>query len=410
MLWSSKFDLIALANVQGEVVLHRLSWQKVWSVPPPSEEVKVKALAWRPDGKVVAAGYSNGRINLYHIENADILHSINLEGEITCMEWVCQFCPEEAEWKSDPYKEDNFRNYLPKLQPLNKSYGTLSKVSPVEESVEDSKQLCEQKELNLLIVGCSSNSLSIYAFGVFPVSSLTVPSINVDKIRKILSATISQDLQSLSLVLETENKEQHSHCYLMSFDTKLMASRHKELRLMALKFGQVLTLKEYLQATVQQMSEAWEDILMEMDSKLLKFAEDKKAAGTGTVSNDFLELLLFGTPSPELQTFLLNDLTGKGLQKLGHSIETSYSNIQKLVVKHLQVVSQAILYHLAELRGMSLWYEKFGVLGLTTQTLHTAIMTVGSFVLKSSELQQVIDDSIKNFKAFFRWLYVDDAA
>lgn len=406
MLWSSKFDLIALANVQGEVVLHRLSWQKVWSVPPPSEEVKVKALAWRPDGKVVAAGYSNGRINLYHIENADILHSIHLEGEITCMEWVCQFCPEDAEWKPDPYKEDNFRNYLPKLQPLNKSYGTLSKVSPVEESVEDSKQLCEQKELNLLIVGCSSNSMSMYAFGVFPVSRLAVPAINVDKIRKILSATISQDLQSLSLVLETEDKEQHSHCYLMSFDTKLMASRHKELRLMALKFGQVLTLKEYLQATVQQMSEAWEDILMEMDSKLLKFAEDKKAAGTGTVSNDFLELLLFGTPSPELQTFLLNDLTGKGLQKLGHSIETSYSNIQKLVVKHLQVVSQAILYHLAELRGMSLWYEKFGVLGLTTQTLHTAIMTVGSFVLKSSELQQVIDDSIKNFKAFFRWLYV----
>ena len=54
----------------------------------------------------------------------------------------------------------------------------------------------------------------------------------------------------------------------------------------------------------------------------------------------------------------------------------------------LNSVSQAILYHLAELKGMSLWYEKFGVLGLTTQTLHTAIMSVGSFVLKSSELQQ----------------------
>lgn len=26
------------------------------------------------------------------------------------------------------------------------------------------------------------------------------------------------------------------------------------------------------------MSEAWEDILMEMDSKLLKFAEDKKVS------------------------------------------------------------------------------------------------------------------------------------
>ena len=59
----------------------------------------------------------------------------------------------------------------------------------------------------------------------------------------------------------------------------------------------------------------------------------------------------------------------------------------------LNSVSQAILYHLAELKGMSLWYQKFGVLGLTTQTLHTAIMSVGSFVLKSSELQQWVQSS-----------------
>ncbi|XP_056005623.1 anaphase-promoting complex subunit 4-like isoform X2 [Ostrea edulis] len=406
MLWSPKFDLIALANVQGEVVLHRLSWQKVWSIPPPSEEVKVKALAWRPDGKVVAAGYSDGRINLYHIENADTLHSTSLEGEINCMEWVCQFSPDGAVWKPDPYKEDNFKDYLPKLQPLNRSYGTLSKVLPIEESVEDSKQLNEQRELNLLIVGSGSNTLSLFAYGVCPVSRLSVPAVNDVQIRRLHSAIISQDLHNLSLVVELQNIQQLTSFHLMSFDTKLIASRHKEMRMMALKFGQVLTMTEYLQSTVQQMSEAWEDILMEMDSKLLKFAEDKKAASTGTVSNDFLELLLFGTPSPELQTFLLNDLTGKGLQKLGHSIETSYSNIQKLVVKHLQVVSQAILYHLSELRGMSLWYEKFGVLGLTTQTIQNTIMAVGSFVLKSSELQQVIDDSIKNFKAFFRWLYV----
>lgn len=36
--------------------------------------------------------------------------------------------------------------------------------------------------LNLLIVGCSSNSMSMYAFGVFPVSRLAVPAINVDKV------------------------------------------------------------------------------------------------------------------------------------------------------------------------------------------------------------------------------------
>jgi len=34
-----------------QVVLHRLSWQKVWSLPPLSEEARVKAMSWRPDGK-----------------------------------------------------------------------------------------------------------------------------------------------------------------------------------------------------------------------------------------------------------------------------------------------------------------------------------------------------------------------
>ena len=32
---------------------------------------------------------------------------------------------------------------------------------------------------------------------------------------------------------------------------------------------------QYLDTTIQQMSEAWEDILLEMDSKLIKFAEQK---------------------------------------------------------------------------------------------------------------------------------------
>lgn len=51
-------------------------------------------------------------------------------------------------------------------------------------------------------------------------------------------------------------------------------------------------------------------------------------------------------------------------------------------------VSQSLLYHLSELRGLSLWYDKFGVLGLDTNLLQEAILSAGSFVLKISELQQ----------------------
>nr|KAG5706257.1 hypothetical protein BaRGS_026039 [Batillaria attramentaria] len=295
MLWSPKLDLIALANANGEVMLHRLSWQKVWALAAPGDGETVGGLAWRPDGKVLAVGYV--------------------------------------------------------------SVGFM---------IQDGSQE-----------------------------------------RRVCSATITEDFHSLSVVVEsTSDESDEIDYYILTFDTTLLKSRSKEIRLLALKYGMVCCLVEHLQTTIQQMSEAWEDILTEMDSKLLKFAEEKKKTGQGTVSNDFLELLLFGTPSPELQNFLLHELTDKGLKKLGYSIETSYSNIQKLVVKHLQTVSQAIVYHLSELQGMAQWYDKFGVLGLDLATMQTAIQAAGSFVISACDLQQVIDGSIKNFKAFFRWLYV----
>lgn len=49
----------------GEVTLHRLSWQRVWTLSPPVEDVTVNGIAWRPDGQVIAIGYSNGIVLLF---------------------------------------------------------------------------------------------------------------------------------------------------------------------------------------------------------------------------------------------------------------------------------------------------------------------------------------------------------
>ncbi|XP_052227886.1 anaphase-promoting complex subunit 4-like [Dreissena polymorpha] len=405
MEWSPKFDLVALSNIQGEVVLHRLTWQKVWSLPAQNEETKVKAMAWRPDGKVLAVGYSSGQVVLCYIENAEVLHTIEVGSQVTSLSWVCHAAPKcGASTLSDPYLQDNTATYLPKLHPLNKSYGSLSK-GKSEDNVEDKKKLQSQKQLNVLVIGSCSQEVQLYIYGVFPVAKVTVGEEISSESVEIVNAVLSEDLTSLLVVLKQSSSGDQEFT-LHTFDTHLLTSHDNELKLLAQKYGQIATFIQYLDATVQQMQEAWEDILLEMDSKLYTFAKQKQASGAGTVSNDFLELLLFGVPSPELRTFLLCELTDKGVKKLGHSIGTSYSNIQKLVVKHLQTVSQAILYQLGEMKGMAQCYEKFGVLGVDPDRLHKALMTTGSFVLKTSELQQVIDGSIKNFKAFFKWLYV----
>ncbi|GAB1604964.1 anaphase-promoting complex subunit 4-like [Argonauta hians] len=401
MLWSPKMDLIALANLQGEVVLHRLSWQKVWTIPAPADNVTVGSMAWRPDGRILAVGYTHGKVCLCHIENADVLHELTIPEEVTSMSWVSQVFPEGTSWSPCAYPEDTSDHYLPKLEPLNKR----------EENVEDAKKVKNQKELNLLVIGSSAGNVYMFAYGIFPCGSiiLTHPSIE-DKKSRVTSAMISQDLYTLWLILEV-SEEDSSNCdyYLASMDTTLLASRHQELRLLALKYAELSSLLEYLNSTIQQMTEAWEDILMEMDDKLLKFAEDKKQCG-GTrpavsVSTDLLEMLLMGRASTELRLFLLHELTEKGLKKLGLSIESSYLSIQKLVVR-LQNVGVSLMNHLRDLYGMSMWYDRFGVVGLTSKTLDEAVMASGTFVMKASELHQVIDRSIKSLKAFFRWLYV----
>lgn len=45
--------------------MHRLNWQRAWILAPPSEDVKVDGIAWRPDGKVIAIAYSIGTFVIY---------------------------------------------------------------------------------------------------------------------------------------------------------------------------------------------------------------------------------------------------------------------------------------------------------------------------------------------------------
>merc|ERR1719318_1185728 len=184
----------------------------------------------------------------------------------------------------------------------------------------------------------------------------------------------------------------------------LLATCQPELSVLAGKYCLVHGLLQYTGETIKQIKEAWETILLEMDTKLASYAENNPP---GTVAADFLELLMFGVTSPQLEHFLHQEMTEKGLKKLGHSIELSYSNIQRLVLKYLGAVSQALNFHLGELLGLAKAGHRFSVLGVTEGVVEEALYRAQAFWSKGVELQQVIDESMKNFKAFFRWVYVE---
>ncbi|XP_066998816.2 anaphase-promoting complex subunit 4 [Anabrus simplex] len=410
MVWCSKMDLLALSNVRGEVALHRLTWQKVWSLAPPSDGATVKGMAWRPDGKVIAIAYSTNEIVLVDVENKEILHTSEVDGEVTSVTWACEKDSSDTrtglitkqEGSSKYCNQDDSVNFLPKLPLLSRSFGSVNKC--VEENLEDAKKVREQTYLNVLLVGIASGKLYMSIFGLFPCGVLDLNKYVDCHNCSVIDADLSEDLTFLIVMLScSSDKGEGRQLTVVLFDTPILSAQSCELHTLALKHGQLASLLGYLAHTMSSITEAWENILVEMDSKLASYAS---TVPEGSVSADFLDLLMFGGTSQELEMFLLQDLTEKGLKKLGHSIELSYSNIQKLVLKHLHSVGQSLVFHLAELRGMARRTDRYQVLGLKEEAVAAAVTAAGAFLVKATEVQQVIDNSMKNYKIFFRWLYV----
>uniref|UniRef100_A0A8C2NA88 Anaphase-promoting complex subunit 4 n=1 Tax=Capra hircus TaxID=9925 RepID=A0A8C2NA88_CAPHI len=318
LVWSPKRDLIALANTAGEVLLHRLaSFHRVWSFPPNENTGKeVTCLAWRPDGKLLAFALADTKkIVLCDVEKPESLHSFSVEAPVSCMHWM-EVTVESSVLTSFYNSEDESNLLLPKLPTLPKNL--LVALFLIR--------------LNILVLGGSSGFIELYAYGMFKIARVT------GIVGTCLALCLSSDLKSLSVV------------------TEVSASGASEVSYF-----------QYINLSLTCMCEAWEEILMQMDSRLTKFVQEKNT--TTSVQDEFMDLLLWG----------------KGLKKLGQSIESSYSSIQKLVISHLQSGSESLLYHLSELKGMASWKQKYEPLGLDAAGIEDAITAVGSFILKMTQ-------------------------
>lgn len=51
--WCPTMDLLAIVASNNSLSVHRLNWQRLWSLPLPCT---VTALCWKGDGKMLAVG------------------------------------------------------------------------------------------------------------------------------------------------------------------------------------------------------------------------------------------------------------------------------------------------------------------------------------------------------------------
>lgn len=399
MLWSPKVDLVAMTTISGEVVLYRITWQNVWSLPVVEEGVCVSALAWRPDGKVLAVGYNNALVRLYNIEGGFCLHEHKGKQEkVVVLKWMSECEGEEmGEERGCEVKLGDGvvidarvdELFLPELPPItNKEMGETNKSS------DDFKRLKDQNLFNMLLVGSASGSCELYAYGIISISKLHLSDTHL----LLQNTTISADLKSFVVFLRDDQQ-----LVLNLYDSSQLQSNQQLLKQTALKLGKLDTLLVYVDEVLTQMTEAWQDILVEIESKLMRFAENK--TNGRSLSFEFLRLLLYGSASDDLKHFLQYELTKQAFSKLGRSVQSSYKQMQKLLLKNLHTVTHHIIFHLKNLLSLSRCIDQYGRLGLDSELLTAAVRVSEGVLLKGGEMVVVIEESVRNFNAFYKWLY-----
>ena len=119
------------------------------------------------------------------------------------------------------------------------------------------------------------------------------------------------DLSTFSVLSSVEGEEAGDApaLKLSLFSMPLVSACFSELQHLSCVYSALQATLEYLGETLKQIGEAWEEIVAELDHKLARYAENLPK---GSMAADFLDLLMLGTSSPELEAFLLQELTEKG--------------------------------------------------------------------------------------------------
>lgn len=170
----------------------------------------------------------------------------------------------------------------------------------------------------------------------------------------IVSVQASDDLSCLYVTVLAEDRKLR----IAMIHTTIFKTHIKELFAIAMKHGRLTNLIQYLSNVIIPIKETWETILLEMDAKLSSYASK---VPEGRVTSDFMDLLMFGVKTDELEYFLLQDLSEKGFRKFGKLIEICYTNIQVLLLKHVTKAGEDITFHLSELVGMARLLHRYKV-------------------------------------------------
>ena len=403
--WSPLHDLVAVITTTGDIRLHRMHWQKVWVITPKDSPAiccswKTTSHSWKNSAKLLAVGHQNGDVSFIEIEKAVSVHTLHLGSGVTYLDWV--------HTEVDQVSHESHLDFLPEIR----------KEELAKYLAQGHTMSSEIQQQCYLTVATEDGKVRIYLDGIFLLLCLSLDDYPVKFYKHMITSTnLSLSTGILTVISKStlftssgedqtddeEDGEPPSAYYIHQFHCQSLLFSSRELSLVSRSYTQLHFLLKRSQKVLNQLSDSSEDISLKINSKLEKL--DKLLDGTeSSVAAEFTIAYATGETSSELETFLTQNLTTKGLKQIEQSVQLAYASMHSDVSEELVILIQHIMVYIQHIYGMSKWTEKFASLGLKEELVLDCLNRFAIFEMKILKLLEVISSDMEDFSIFFTWL------
>ncbi|CAH8583751.1 unnamed protein product [Schistosoma bovis] len=410
-IWSPKTDLIALGSESGCVSVHRYKMTCIWECDK-SDLGSVSNLTWRPDGKILTAAFSSGKVCFFVVGDGFVFHELQFPGKIDYLLWTNYQSPTTNTNNSNSeinYLKNNVATYFPDVKHLSMFKSDVN---------FSSSDVCKYAQLLRDIDGnnfpiltvYSKNTVYFYGFGVFEIAAYNLRSaddtLNHTDTSKLVSCHLSAE-QNILLITESflnVDGQCNVVCRKIPCDG-FQKFGYQLMRLSSQAYSIKIT-KSLLDWSFNQVCICWEDMILEMDAKFTKYARERlKQNKDWSLCVELLQFILFGHCCPDLRKFLVEDWTAASLKRTGTATLKAYESIKTICFQQIQFFLQRLLFHVSEVLGSLRDTELYHELQIPASTALNLLRTIGMTLQKTQELQLVIEKSLTQLRAFFKWLY-----
>ena len=418
-------DLLALLLSSHSLTIHRLAWERLFSLqltpsppppphltPPPSPHPPTPlpwsptAVLWRPDGKALVIACNDGSVQLVGMESRVVeSHSHPHPHPITRMQWL------HVTGSAPPPLSHSRRPFAP-LPPLpsSSSAPTPSSASPSDAPSSLPPITCDadSQPPTLLLTTDASAFLHASLHGTLDVLHIDLrlclpPSPSPLPTLSVLSFAPSPSFDSLHVAVRTDER-----VLVLRLCLSPLTSLIPHLSLLSAEVQHVHRLLSYTSTSLAAVTSRYHSIRQSLKNKFGPLAQgeaDSEQAGQESVAVcGLIQWVLTGGCSASVQRWVSSYLSPAALMRQCAGVEGGLQRMMDVMRVNVRRAVEEVLYRLTDIRGWARWKETGEGMGIQPDQVTRLLEEAALVLLRVEEVTALMGRARRAFTAFFHWL------